>query len=590
METKIILSELIKDKRVIHCPKTKFVFEGQPGGKWLGTNYFYKLLKDSSTEIKERFKEEVFFICPKTTVIQTDLFKEFMDQNNLWELAYSIDLDQVLKMKFLNATFNNKQKSILASVLEDFRGPITLRSSALTEDAERVSFAGVFYSVELPNIHRDFKVRLKQFEDAMKLIYFSQYSRHAKEFYSRCNILAGDERMAVLVQELCGMPHKSRLGLVYYPELSFVGFSYNEYAINMINPNDGVYRLAFGLGAGVVEIEDKTAITINIGRPKPIIGLNTKKEIILNSPKYFYALDLHTNKTVLTKENSFRKKLPITELEQEILLRHGSYYNEDFLAVSHIFKKENYNYYVDFSNSINKKKIGINSVIEFLRDMLRDNFEKDVDFEGAIDIIKDGAKNYFVFYPLQARFQVRGEEQRKEKLSEIEKDRILIVGENGLGKGHYVIYFVIYVDRKLEELFRYSEEISNEINLLNLKLKGKGVYSRYLLITPGRFGTEEKSVGVVGNFSTISHANAIIEVLNKTEFLQSSLGTHFFEDIRAAGIAYLYTKNFQKSQKEELFKKAKKIERVNHCYLLEFQQPLILELDKKNNYMIYFSP
>ncbi|MEM3362337.1 MAG: PEP/pyruvate-binding domain-containing protein [Candidatus Anstonellaceae archaeon] len=586
MNTKEILKRLLKNRETVHYPKPKFFFEGQPGGKWLGTSYFYRLLKDSSEEIKKRFEMEVFFICPKTVIIQTDLFKEFMDQNDLWDIAYSEKEEQQLKQKFLEAQFNSKQKKQLVAILEQFADPITVRSSSLNEDSERFSFAGIFYSVILPNDNEDFKVRLYQLEDAIKLVYFSQYSKKAKEFYGRLNILGGDERMAIVIQQVTGQYYNRQNYSLYYPELSFVSFSYNEYATDQINPFDGYYKLAMGLGVGTVEIDYKTAIAVNIGKPNPIVGLNTPKDIATNSPKYFYALNLKKSKERVVNEGQFLLRLPLEYIDKKILERHGSYYDEDFTPLNFLFNDKKYFYYADFRKSINKQKIGINSTIEFLRDLLRENFEKDVDFEGSIDIIEEDNKRFFIFYPLQARFQVVTKEARKEKLPQIEQQRVILKGSRGIGKGEYEINIVVYVATKFSELYLYSNDISAEIAAINIELKQRNL-PRYLLITPGRFGTQEKSVGVVGDFSTISHANAIIEVLNETENLTSSQGTHFFEDVRAVGMAYLSTKEFSSAQKQKLFEMGKILIKTTHCFVLEFDPPLKLELDKNSNYILF---
>ncbi|MFN3910374.1 MAG: PEP/pyruvate-binding domain-containing protein, partial [Candidatus Anstonellaceae archaeon] len=329
MENKLV--QIIKNQRQVVCPNERFLFEGQPGGKWLGTSYFYRLLKDNASEIEKRFEGQVFFVCPRTIVLQTDLFKDFMDQNNLWEFAYQTNDDQKIKKKFLEAEFNRKQKEELSSIIKIFDKPLAIRSSSLNEDAERVSFAGIFYSIFLPNNLESIEERNAQLQDAIKLVYMSQYLEKAKEFYNRFNVLWGDERMAVIIQEVAGREHLIKDKRIYYPELSFVSFSYNDYATDMVEPSSGFYRIALGLGVGTVELEHNVSIAVNTGRPNPIIGLTCREDIIRNSPQYFYAIDLSKKNNIINEQYDFLLKLPVGFLEQTIIERHGTYFDEDFL-------------------------------------------------------------------------------------------------------------------------------------------------------------------------------------------------------------------------------------------------------------------
>ncbi|MCM8830621.1 MAG: PEP/pyruvate-binding domain-containing protein [Candidatus Omnitrophica bacterium] len=584
MNQKILLDLIKKQNQVVFYQKPKFLFEGQPGGKYIGTSYFYNLLKENSKEIEKKFDREVFFICPKTLVIQTDLFKDFMDQNNLWDFSYYTNNDKQIKERFLKAEFNREQKKQFYRLMNFFDKPIVVRSSSIQEDAERASFAGIFYSIFLPKPNQ---IQISDIENAIKLIYASQYLKKAKEFYDRLNILAGDERMAIMIQEVAGMEHTTQQRLLYYPELSFVCFSFNEYATKMINPSDGFYRLSLGLGLGAVEMESQMSVSVNIGRPNPIIGLNSIKDIIKNSPKYFYALELSKKDLTIFNENEFVLKLPIEEIDPAILSRHATLYDEDFNPVFlKIQDSRRYSLYVDFKKSINYTKNGINSVIKFLMEMLRENFEKDVDFEGAIDIIEQKNQTIYIFYPLQARFQVRDERSRKEKLPEIEENKILLKGHGAGGKGEYLINYVVLVNQEIKGFYRYNNEIGLEISQINLELKEIGSKARYLLLTPGRFGTIDPSVGISADFSYISHAEAIVEVISSRNIPTG--GTHFFEDVRSAGMAYLHTEQNGELVQKKFFSLATKIQKRKYCFVLEYEKPLKLEIDKESNYILYF--
>ena len=248
-----------------------------------------------------------------------------------------------------------------------------------------------------------------------------------------------------------------------------------------------------------------------------------------------------------------------------------------------------------------KRLLDGNLGVEFvpMLNMLLSKLQKafgNVDFEASADLFGGSRENMkMIFYPLQGRPQVRSETGRVKELPAVSAENIVFSASGALGKGGQSIRHVLYIP---PEKFKFSDEfkvsdvdkIAWEIEKINSDLKGQGLAGRYVLFAPGRFGTDDRFVGIPAQFDTISAAGAVVELIK--DDWKPSEGAHFFQEMVTSGIAYLHVRvdggpvlNLRKLEADS--RPIIQREFVRH-YQLPPEKALKLDIDEANNAMLYF--
>ena len=571
--------KIIARNETVRYPHVKMYFTGQAGGKWRGTGFFYNLLKENEPALAKEFGGRVFFAIPKTSVIQTDCFFDFVESNRLWSLLSGERDDNEMTGRFLSAKFSESQKDAFRAVLEHHTRPIVARSSSLVEDSERTSFAGIFSSIFLPNQHHDITARLEQFERAVKLVYASAFFSSARDYRRRMGIVT-DDQMAIMVQNVVGRHWHGKDGAnLYYPEGSYAAFTHNDYAVAGVSPRDGFARVAFGLGPGVVGNAERTFVRVNLGKPYPLAGMYDLDQILRNSPQSFYTLTFPDGEQLPDNEDFYLRKMKIfAEGEKSLVRMHTEYYDRQdevkrsgppgspIFTMPYFFKEYN-GLFVP--------------AIRVLNTLLRSNFGMEVDHEGAFDTIGDK----LLIYPLQARPQVRSDKKRVDVLPGIPIEKQIFSTCEAQGKGNYSFKRVVFVP--LEKFnFKTSREISDELRAINCELREIGADGQYALFVPGRFGSSDASLGINGDFSTVSHSIAIIERIVGANGWEASQGTHIFEAAVGAGIA-LCDYDKEGGLRGKLETHASGISERKFARIYSFDSPLEMKIDNEGNLLMY---
>lgn len=94
--------------------------------------------------------EGISVSVPKTVVLCTDLFDEFMESNNLYQIALSDMPDEEILNHFLEASLPERLKEDILAFFEVVGRPIAVRSSSLLEDSHYQPFAGVYSTYMIP--------------------------------------------------------------------------------------------------------------------------------------------------------------------------------------------------------------------------------------------------------------------------------------------------------------------------------------------------------------------------------------------------------------------------------------------------------
>lgn len=585
--------------RTVRVPDFAHYFGGGTGGKFAGLKDFTEVILEREDWLNGQFKGTVYFACPKSSVLGTNLFESFMEKNGLLKFIESRPGEDEIVERFLKAEFTPAQKATFRFILSDpdagHMRPAAARSSSPNEDAERAAFAGIFNTVLLPNCHSDLEVRVRQFETAIKLIFASTYSNAARTEMALNDIPGGNEQMAILLQNMVGRvwqlkdkvdeSHPDGKRYIYHPEISFAGFSYNDYPVFGAKAKEGFARIAFGLGAGVVNQELGTAVKVQLRKPLTRTEMFDPKQAMGGAPRYFFALPFTDDDARLpSNENFFINRFGFEEHgNADMVGMHRVYYHDNSFKLHAPWGMQS-SPVVTFSNLI-KGNLGtkVTDILCALEKILREHYGGYVDFEGAMDFILDNGNWRTVVYLLQARTQVRTDMARVDRLPDVPGENLLMRLEGVIGSGKKLFNHLLLVPR---EAFSHltSYNLAQKVKEMNLRLSELGDEGRYLLLAPGRIGSRDPSLGLPCDISYFGHATGIFEYIEGD--WEPSQGTHMFENIVGARMTLGSYKSENLTQ-EKLGQFARLVSDEGGVQHYEFHSPMRLDIDDDNGCVIY---
>ncbi|MBI4477820.1 MAG: histidine kinase, partial [Acidobacteria bacterium] len=262
---------------------------GSLGGKARGLAFVNRLLSDYRTRDGRTLAAQfpgIQISVPSSIVLGTDVFDEFLETNDLKLLAIGSRDDRQVHQAFQLSRLPRAIMNDLTSALELIRYPLAIRSSSLLEDSHYRPFAGIYATYMLPNTHVDLEVRLQQLTEAILRVYASTFSQRAKAYLEGSPYRLEEEKMAVIIQRLVGMPHGRR----FYPDFAGVARSHNFYPSPPMKAEDGIAAVALGLGAAVVE--GNLCVRFSPRYPRHALPSAAPGIVMRDSQREFYALEL----------------------------------------------------------------------------------------------------------------------------------------------------------------------------------------------------------------------------------------------------------------------------------------------------------
>jgi CheY-like chemotaxis protein len=498
---------------------------GSLGGKGRGLAFISTLI--NNLDFSEIIPE-IFIRNPRTGIIGTDEFEIFMERNNLLhQVLYETDYSKVRKL-FLKGELSYELKKKLKIFVRLINKPLAIRSSSIFEDSLLHPFAGVFETYMLPNSHSDFNVRYRQLQDAVKMVYASIFSEQSRTYFEAVNFRIEEERMAVIIQEMVG----DYYGEYYYPHISGTAQSYNFYPVSHMKPEDGFAVIALGLGRYVVEGEKAWRFC-----PKyPNVQISSIKEILKTSQVKFYATHIaHSDLDLLKGEEVGLVKLDISEAEKHGSLKHlASVYNpnNDMLTAGLDTAGPRV---MNFANILQYNYIPLAKTIAVLLDVVKEALGTPIEIEYAVDLNKD-SQFRASFYLLQIKPMVGKEDDYNIELGEVDFENAVLYAEKSLGNGRIkYIRDVVFVEPSRFNKLK-TEEMAAEIEELNQQFRKEK--KNYILIGPGRWGTQDKFIGIPVNWAQITNAKVIVETDLEDFPLDASLGSHFFHNVTSMNVGY----------------------------------------------------
>jgi CheY-like chemotaxis protein len=555
--------------------------EGSLGGKGRGLAFIDAMIKRNVSF--ENF-ENTQITIPKTVVLCTDNFSEFMELNQLYPIALSeLSDDEILKY-FLKARIPKRLIADLHAFLKAINSPIAVRSSSLLEDSHYQPFAGIYSTYMVPYNAESKTQMLEMVTEAIKAVYASVFYHDSKAYMTATKNVIDEEKMAIVLQEICGNTYENR----FYPSFSGVARSLNYYPIGAEKPEDGIANIALGLGKYIMD--GGTSLRFSPAYPNNILQTSTLEFALRETQTYFNALDLCQMHFVPQVDDGFNLlKLRVSDAEKDGTLRYiASTFNPQDQVINDSLY-EGGRKIITFANIL---KHNVFPLAETLKEVLRIaqvEMGRPIEIEFAVNLDYSPLKQH-VFYLLQIRPIVDSKEMVNENIGAIPEENAIITCKSALGHGiTNDIYDIIYVKPEAFNASR-NQLIVTELERINRELINQNRH--YILVGPGRWGSADSWLGIPVKWSNISNARLIVECGLSNYRVDPSQGTHFFQNLTSFGVAYFTINPFQQDGSFDTeFLNAQtaqyESEYVRH---IRFEKPMIMKVDGRKNKGVVMKP
>lgn len=547
--------------------------EGSLGGKARGLAYLNSMLNQHRLFKKY---EQVRITIPRTVVIATDYFDEFIANNGLQYVINSENDDSDILSEFIGSRLPENLVTDLKAYLKHVKTPIAVRSSSKLEDSHFQPFAGVYSTYMIPYVE-DKNQMLRMLGKAIKSVYASVYYSASRSYILASSSVISEEKMGVILQEVCGSEEKG----LYFPTISGVARSINFYPIEEEKPEDGIANIALGLGKLVVE--GGQSLRFSPKHPKKVMQLSTIEMTLSDTQRVVYALDLRADKFKTSTDDAIN-------LAKLTTFNVGDYRNMKYVCSTwdrqnNMMSDSSYTEgrkFVTFANILKYDSFPLAEIISTLLDIGRDDMKTQVEIEFAVNMDVPHGENA-IFNCLQIRPIVEDMQNNVIDWNAVNTESPIIYANQALGLGHIRgIRDIIYVK---EEVFNpaNTREIAAEVEQLNNFMREKG--KNYVIIGPGRWGSSDPWLGIPVKWSNISEARVIVESGLSDFRIDPSQGTHFFQNLTSFGVGYV-TLNahigdgvFDSSQLNTLGA----INETTYLRHVKFNQPLTIFVDGKSS-------
>ena len=544
--------------------------DGSLGGKGRGLAFIDNMVKRHA-EFDEFENAQV--VIPKTVVLCTDIFDEFMDTNNLYQLALSDASDDEILRHFLRAKLPDRLVEDFFAFFDVVKSPIAIRSSSLLEDSHYQPFAGIYSTYMIPYLSDKYEM-LRMLSDAIKGVYASVYYKDSKAYMQATSNVIDQEKMAVILQEVVGTQYGDR----YYPSISGVARSVNYYPINDEQAEEGTVSLALGLGKYIVD----GGLTLRVCpyHPDKVLQTSEMEMALRETQTRFYALDLKNMGQNFSLDDGFNLlKLPVKEAEADGSLNYiaSTYDPYDMVIRDGIYPGGRK--VITFANILQHDVFPLPRILQLVQKYGQGEMRRPMEIEFAVNF--NAKEKNGTFYLLQIRPMVDMKADLAEDLDLIPSEQILLRSENALGQGVMDdIQDVIYV--KTDGYSASNNQlIAYDIEKLNRRFLDEGKH--YVLVGPGRWGSSDTWLGIPVKWPNISAARVIVEAGLTNYRVDPSQGTHFFQNLTSFGVGYFTINAYINDgiYNQELLNSMPAVEETKFLRWVHFDKPLTVKMNGK---------
>ena len=502
--------------------------DGSLGGKARGLAFLNRLIEKHS--LTDRY-ENISISIPRSIVISTEFFDEFILENGLQYVIDSELSDDEILSEFVASRLPEGLISGLKTYLKTVDTPLAVRSSSKLEDSNYQPFAGVYSTYMIPHVdNKDMMLRI--LDKAIKSVYASVFYNGSRTYIQTTGNLQSEEKMAVVIQNICGSEHNG----LYYPLISGVGRSVNFYPIGGERMEDGIVNVVFGLGKSVVE-GGKT-LRFSPEFPKKILQLSQPYLAMRDSQKMMFALDLRPGAFKISRNEGVNlAHIPVTEVIPDYAnsnLVFSTYSAVNSRIVPGV--EESGARIVSFDAILKYGKYPLAKALSEIMDICRKELLCEVEIEFAADVAPSGKLSLKL---LQVRPISSYSAEREVNFDELKSSLGTLLLESGKALGNGFVNDVSHIVYVAPDKFNSlsTREIASELTEINNTFKSRN--EGYILIGPGRWGSSDPNLGIPVIWSDISEAKMIVEYSMPGFQVEPSQGTHFFQNITSLGVGYL---------------------------------------------------
>ena len=540
--------------------------EGSLGGKGRGLAFLDNIIKEHEELNKY---ERVTVQIPKTVVLCTDIFDEFMERNGLYQIALSDASNDEILAAFLKAQLPDSLYEDFEIFIDATRSPLAIRSSSLLEDAHYQPFAGVYSTYMIPYLD-DHDMMIRMLSDAIKGVYASVYYSDSKAYMTATSNVIDQEKMAAIIQEVVGRQYGTR----YYPNLSGVIRSINYYPIGNERAEEGIASLALGLGKYIVD--GGQTLRVSPFHPKQVLQMSEVDIALKETQTQFYALDLsHVGEDFKVDDGFNIVKLRVKEAYADGALANiaSTYDPNDQMIYDGLY--ETGRKIISFAGVLQHDVMPLPEILQMVMTQGAESMRRPVEIEMAGNIEADGSGE---IYLLQIRPIVDSKHKLDVDVNAIPDEQCLIRTSSSLGHGVVEdIHDVIYVKTDGGFSAQDNPAIAEEMERINRQFldSGKG----YILIGPGRWGSSDPWLGIPVKWPHISGARLICEVAVPGYYVDPSQGTHFFQNLTSLGVGYFTIDKDKGFYHQEILDNMPAVEETPHLRHVRFDTPLKILMD-----------
>ncbi|MDD4489867.1 MAG: PEP/pyruvate-binding domain-containing protein [Paludibacter sp.] len=555
--------------------------DGSMGGKGRGLAFIDSMIKRNE---KLQQHDNVQIVIPKTVVICTDIFTEFMEMNDLYPIALSDLPDEEILKHFLHARIPKKLIADLYAFLGVINTPVAVRSSSLLEDSHYQPFAGIYSTYMVPYNKVSRTQTLSLLTEAIKAVYASVYFQQSKLYMTATKNVIDEEKMAIVLQETCGNQYDNR----FYPSFSGVAKSLNYYPIGSERPEDGIANVALGLGKYIVD--GGMTLRFSPAYPHNILQTSSLEYALRETQTYFNALDLNNIHFTPQVDDGFNLlKINVQEAMKDGTLKYiaSTYDVQEQMIYDGIY--EGGRKIITFANILQHN---VFPLADILKDVLRishNEMGRPIEIEFAVNLDYSENKQH-TFYFLQIRPIVDSNENINEDIGKIQVVDTIISSNSVLGHGiTNDVYDIVYVK---PEAFNASKNqlIMFDIEKLNKKMIAENRH--YVLVGPGRWGSSDPWLGIPVKWPHISNAMLIVESGLSNYRIEPSQGTHFFQNLTSFGVSYFTINPFNKEGSFDIdfLNSQEAIYESEYVRQVRFNNPIVIKSDGRKNIGVVMKP
>ena len=553
--------------------------DGSLGGKGRGLAFIGAMVKRYPKLESDNFAVNI----PKTVVICTDIFDEFMETNELYPVALGDADDETILRYFLRASLPSRLIEDLMAFFDVVKSPIAVRSSSLLEDSHYQPFAGIYSTYMVPKIEEKYDM-LRTVSDAIKAVYASVFYKDSKAYMTATSNLIDQEKMAIVLQEVVG----SRYNDHFYPTMSGVARSLNFYPIGNEKAEDGIANIALGLGKYIVD--GGQTLRFSPRHPHSILQMSTMDFALRETQTRFYALDLKNMAEAFSVDDAFNLvKLGLKDADAEGSLK---YIVSTYDPYDQIIRDGYYpggRKILSFVNILQHDVFPLADTLDQILRIGQQEMGRPVEIEFAVNM-DPSDHTRATFYLLQIRPIVDNKEIMDEDLSLVKNEETILSSTSVLGHGIVGdVQDIIYVKTGA---FNSSNNqlIAYEIEKMNRSFtdQEKG----YVLVGPGRWGSSDSWLGIPVKWPHISNARVIVECGLENYRVDPSQGTHFFQNLTSFGVGYFTVNPFKgDGWFDEAFLNAQPaVEETEYLRHVHFDAPITIKMDGKTSLGVVLKP